>query len=155
MGLQKTSSKVMRERRREIVSRMARRGFSIERMAEELGVAKATVTQDLAFLHNKWRERSMQSYGAWIAEELNKLDRLEDTLWAEIDRQHDGGKVANQTVDRMLKVMDRRAKLLGLDEPERIEVISMSAVESEIQRLEQELGVQGNETKELESNNDN
>lgn len=46
-----------------------------------------------------------------------------------------------QATDRLLKIMDRRAKLLGLDAPTKVEMITTSLVDSEIERLEKELGV--------------
>ena len=140
---------LLRERRREVVSRMLRRGLKPREIANEIGVSLYTVQSDMATLEERWRERSMQSYGVWIAEELQKLDRMEEVLWHDIDAKMEHGKAAHYSIDRMLKIMDRRAKLLGLDEPERVEVVSMSAVETEIQRLEGQLGI--NSPQEIES----
>jgi hypothetical protein len=46
-----------------------------------------------------------------------------------------------QAMDRLIKIMDRRAKLLGLDAPTRVEMITLGAIEAEIERLEKEMGV--------------
>jgi len=43
-------------------------------------------------------------------------------------------------VDRALAIMDRRAKLLGLDKPIKHEVITMDYIQSEIMRLEAIVG---------------
>lgn len=43
-------------------------------------------------------------------------------------------------IDRLLKIQERRAKLLGLDAPKRLEVITLDAVDAEIARLTAELG---------------
>src|SRR3546814_9367956 len=70
--------------------------------------------------------------------EIGKLDRLEEKLWAMIDEDYytvaNGQVVYLETgdpvpdidpimkiVDRILKVAERRAKLLGLDKPVRVE----------------------------------
>lgn len=48
-----------------------------------------------------------------------------------------------QAIDRMIRIMERRAKLLGLDAPTKVEVITLDAIEAEIRRLNEELGLDG------------
>ncbi len=54
----------------------------------------------------------------------------------------DGPKLA--AIDRLLKIQDRRAKLLGLDAPtkSRVEVITQDQIEAEIERLSREIAEQ-------------
>ncbi len=47
-----------------------------------------------------------------------------------------GPKLA--AIDRLLKIMDRRARLLGMDAPKQIEVLSLEVVQREIARMEAE-----------------
>lgn len=68
-------------------------------------------------------------------EELQRLDRLQAGVWAAAA----GGDT--KAVDTALKIIDRRCKLLGLDAPQRHEIVTMDAVEAEIKRLTVELGV--------------
>jgi hypothetical protein len=42
-------------------------------------------------------------------------------------------------LDRLLKIMDRRAKYLGLDAPTRVEVLTIDMIDDEISKLQQEL----------------
>lgn len=72
-----------------------------------------------------------------LALELSRLDALTQTLWAQARR----GDL--QAIDRIVKLMNRRAKYLGLDAPERHEVITLDAIEAEIARLSSELGEAG------------
>jgi hypothetical protein len=44
-----------------------------------------------------------------------------------------------QAIDRALKIQERRAKLLGLDAPTKVEVLTMDAIDAEIQKLQAEL----------------
>jgi hypothetical protein len=44
-------------------------------------------------------------------------------------------------IDRLLKIQERRAKLLGLDAPAKVEVLTLDAIDSEIRKLSAELGV--------------
>ena len=45
-----------------------------------------------------------------------------------------------KAIDGLLKVADRRAKLLGLNAPTKHEVITLDSVQAEIRRLEAQLG---------------
>jgi hypothetical protein len=44
-----------------------------------------------------------------------------------------------ETVDRILKIKERRARILGLDAPTRSEVLNIDSIDAEISRLETEL----------------
>jgi hypothetical protein len=45
-----------------------------------------------------------------------------------------------QAIDRLLRIMERRAKLLGLDAPAKVEVMSLDRIDQAIAELERELG---------------
>lgn len=45
-----------------------------------------------------------------------------------------------QAIDRLLKIMERRSKLLGLDAPAKVEVMSLDRIDQAIAELERELG---------------
>lgn len=45
-----------------------------------------------------------------------------------------------QAIDRIVKIAERRAKLLGLDAPTQIQVLTMDVIDAEIARLTAELG---------------
>ena len=51
-----------------------------------------------------------------LSEELDRLDKMLQGLWSEARR----GNV--HAVDRVLRIMERRARYLGLDAPDRVEV---------------------------------
>jgi len=53
---------------------------------------------------------------------------------------HDHGPVL-QAIDRVLKIQERRARLLGLDAPVKVEAITVDQIEAEIARLAAELGM--------------
>lgn len=104
-------------------------------IARRLDVSVGTVNSDLQAIREEWAERRRSSFETWLDEELAKLDRLERAL---LPLALQGQATA---ADRVLSVMDRRAKLLGLNRPDRVEhtVITMDAIEAEIARLEGEL----------------
>lgn len=43
-----------------------------------------------------------------------------------------------QAIDRLLKVQERRAKLLGLDAPTKVEMLTVDAIDAEIKKLQAE-----------------
>lgn len=88
--------------------------------------------------------------------ELRGLNEIEVRLWKLLDTevvlvQHgrlvvlDGAPMPDhrfqlEVMDRILHVKQQRAKLLGLDAPTRIETISLTSIEEEINRIESEIG---------------
>jgi hypothetical protein len=88
------------------------RGFLAER---GFVVSHGTVINDVAAVHELWRERAAQTYEAFIVEQLAVLDGLEAAVMpAALE-----GEVAS--VDRVLAIEAHRSKLLGLDRPTRVE----------------------------------
>ncbi len=87
----------------------------------------------------------------------DQLDYLTRQVLAVLERQHltitptgkivtvDGVPVLDDApvltaTDRLLRIMERRAKLEGLDAPERREVLTLDAIDAEIAALTAELG---------------
>lgn len=87
--------------------------------------------------------------------ELQSYDELEAECWRMLQNKHvmiqngkviflDGSPVDDdrfvlETIDRILKIKERRARLLGLDAPTRAEIVTIDSIESEIAKLETEL----------------
>lgn len=93
---------------------LRRAGITYDVIAERTGYSDRSAAR-------KAVQRALKRTLAGPAKELrdleaDRLDRLQAGLWAEAAKGHLG------SVDRILKIMDRRARLLGLDiEAERIE----------------------------------
>lgn len=87
--------------------------------------------------------------------QLQSLDELELRLWKLLDGKMvlvqqgriitkdgvplDDSRFELEVVDRIVKVKDQRAKLLGTYAPTRVESITIDSVEAEIERLQREL----------------
>lgn len=88
--------------------------------------------------------------------ELSSLDELERACWVELRAHHilvSNGRVVRddydvpleddrfvlETIDRILKIKETRAKLLGLNAPARAEVLSIDSVDAAIMDLEREI----------------
>jgi hypothetical protein len=106
----------------------------VRRIAQAIGAGKSTVAEDVdALLAELVSVRTTDTEKARTAE-LEKLATCEaaalDILTAaETDPGAQDPDVVMRAVDRVVKVQERRAKLLGLDAPERHE---LSTVESEL-----------------------
>jgi len=119
--------------------RLRSNGLTYQKVADSLGVSKSTAHERV--------QRALAAIPKEAVEEYRKLEteRLDTMLERVMEKvTHDDGKSGFLfAVDRALAIMDRRAKLLGLDSPTKHEVITLGAVEAEIQRLEAKLGANG------------
>jgi hypothetical protein len=88
------------------------RGFLAD---EGFEVSHGTVVNDIAAVHESWRERAARTYDDYVAEQLATLDALR----AAVLPAAFGGELG--AVDRVLAIEARRSKLLGLDRPTRVE----------------------------------
>jgi len=132
-----TAKKDQIAQRRHLVATMRLAHLTQQEIADRLGVSVGTINADLKAVREEWAERRRETYDDLVAEELAKLDRLERALLP-LALQGQG-----PASDRVLSIMDRRARLLGLDRPTRHEVtmLTQDLIEAEIQRLEAELAV--------------
>lgn len=107
------------EQRRHRVAVMLAARWPRFQMVERLGVSRATLERDIAFIRAEWRERAQSEIAEIVADELASLDELERRV------KNDHLKIVPidpKAVNAMLAIHDRRARLLGLDRPRKVEV---------------------------------
>lgn len=142
-------------------ARLKALGWTLEEICDHLELgddpmrAAAAIKRALAsvmrFATDEHREMELQSYDELEAE-CWRLLRVKHVL---VDRGtivHDetGESLADdrfvlETVDRILKIKERRARLLGIDAPSRSEVLNIDSIDAEIARVQAELDrVHGN-----------
>jgi len=109
-------------------------GMSYQAIADQMGVTKATA-------YNRC-QRALAAIPAEAVDEFRRLEgqRLDLLLEQAMEKALSGDKGSLFAMDRVLAIMDRRAKLMGLDAPVRTEVITLDYIQAEIQRLEATLG---------------
>ncbi len=141
-------------------ARLRARGLSYPEIARQLGYAS----------HSSALAAARRAMAATVAEpaaevrayEVERLNNLERAALEVLERRHvtvshgkviyhgegdareplyDDGPVL-QAIDRLLRIQERRAKLLGLDAPTRMQVVTIDAVDAEIARLTAELAAQ-------------
>ncbi len=135
--------------------RLRTTGWSLEAIADYMGwTTTNAVAQALR------RAVSMMARFAGNEQrllELQKLDEAEAEIWKVLKMVHwsyttrgdlvygpDGeplkdGRIVLEAIDRLMKVAERRAKLMGLDAPMRAEVLTIDSIDAEISRIEAEL----------------
>lgn len=122
------------------------KGKSQYAIGQQLGLSQQQISYDLKEIHARWLKTAVKTFNAWIAGELAKIDHLEREAWLAWERScverhestaegrpnDDGGIDANKLqrktverdgdprfLDQVKWCIERRAKLLGLDKPEK------------------------------------
>jgi hypothetical protein len=128
------------ERRKNVAARYLR-GQTQWEIARAFEVNQCTVSRDLEMIHKEWLAQAVLADGERTAHELAKLDEVERQAWASWERskenaeiirarmrgEGEGAQVETEKIirgqvgdprflDIVLKCVERRCKLLGLDE---------------------------------------
>lgn len=99
-----------REIRRKKVAANLLAGLNYRAMAEALGVSLSTVAEDVKIILGRWRREQVGLVDQVMQLELVRLDRALNAIWEQVLAGD------HRAITSMLKIMERRAKLLGLDE---------------------------------------
>lgn len=89
-------------------------GATYQAIGKKLGISEGQAHKDVAYMLNKLSEQERA-----VATDLRQLqlERLDTALFAIANQVRQGHLGA---IDRMLKIEERRAKLLGLDAPAKV-----------------------------------
>jgi hypothetical protein len=112
------SQKITREREAQIVELRLRK-IPFEKIAQIVGMTKSAVCKAYYRALNRLTVRYAKEI---VIEQLEALDRLESRVWREIERSGLDVKNVCAVVHSVLSIQQRRAKLLGLDAPQQIDV---------------------------------
>lgn len=125
--------KAKREARRAEVAKLLRAAIPVYRIAEKLEIDRRTATADVNWLLAEWaKEQRPEDRHQWRALELAKLDEIEPKNLSDAKKGNQGA------IDRALRIMERRAKILGLDAPTKQEVDLKNIdrmIEAELERI--------------------
>lgn len=109
------SPAIQREQRRTKVATNLLAGRSLREIAREIGSSSATVQRDAALIRKEWREEYLHDADEHIRQDLKRIDIALQSIWDAVE----GGKLS--AIDRMIRLLDQRAKYLGLYAPSRVE----------------------------------
>ena len=104
-----TQHKAEIEQRRKQVAANVLAGLMLSEIAEALGVSYDTIKRDWKVIQERWQRDQIQDRQQAVNTDIRRLDRTLNAIWGEVQK---GNLLA---IDRMVKVLERRAKLLGLD----------------------------------------
>ena|SRR5258706_1214237 len=104
------------EARRKRVVELYATGVSQAQVAEAIGVSVGTVNSDLQAVRQDWRAIAVDDLDAYVREQLDRLDEMLTGLQSGIKLGH------TPSVMAAVAVLNRQAKLLGLDGPTKNEV---------------------------------
>ena len=103
--------------RQRLVAARRLAGVSDQRLiAGELGVSQATISRDFADLDRQFRERAAEDVAVAAGLDLARIEAMIAPLWP------DASAGVCAAIDRVEKLLGRRARLLGLDAPIRLDV---------------------------------
>lgn len=100
------------------------RGMSYVDIADTLGISKSNAHIHVQHALADLREEILNEAENLVALELERLDNLWLSLYPQLSAVDEEGNAAPtlSAIDRALRIMERRAKLLGLDAPARTEL---------------------------------
>lgn len=123
------TKQALMEKRRIKVAEMLISHVTYRSMAEQLDVSVSCIHSDVHAILERWAEEQRpKERWTWIVREIQKLGDLEFRLTNHLDTLDvlDQGKGYKtyidehvKIIDRILKIMERRSRLLGLDAPSR------------------------------------
>ncbi len=106
----------MIERRMRVASMRLAGVRNQRQIADQLGVSPATINRDIKALNAEWRQRAAADVATEKGLDLDRTERLIAALWKSAT---EGKWLAT---DRVLALMQHRAKLLGLEAPEKQDI---------------------------------
>lgn len=120
-----TKSVRLAERRRLVAANLLA-GATYAEIANALGVSKNTVHNDYKAILKEWREQYSEDLDAWVKLQLRRIDVMINAVW---DKARAGDYNA---IDRVLKMMNQQARLLGVENGMQIDVNVQAAVQNNI-----------------------
>lgn len=112
---------LIQQRRLEALD-LRKAGLSYRMIAERLGVVHETARSDVLAALKQLSEHQNTETAEYRNLELERLDRLQLAIW----KQAIDGNLG--AIDRLLKISERRARLMGLDAPVKQEIEHSGAV---------------------------
>lgn len=153
MGRPTKAEKAIIDERRTQAIAMRTRGETWDRIGQTLGYASGAAACNDVTRALEERARALTEQADSLRElELARLDALYAAAWAVLEREHvvvSGGKIVKDgrrklrddgpvlaAIDRLVRISERRAKLLGIDSPVKIEAgVTVDARDSAIDKL--------------------
>lgn len=113
--MSRKTDEARREERRKQVAANLLAGLNYRDMADALGVSLGTISADVRMILGRWQREQVETIDDWVVVQCRQIDRALNAIWSKV---LDGDLAA---IDRAVKLMERKSKLLGMDKPEKRE----------------------------------
>lgn len=123
LGRMPTGKREELAERRAKVWELRKAGYSTRKIAKALGVSISPIKHDIQVTLRELGAQMTEDLTAYRAEELERLNTLLTGMW----KSACGGDVAAAMV--CIRIAERRAKLLGLDAPVKVQAEGVSFVQ--------------------------
>ena len=111
--------------RRKIAVAMRREGATYEHIANHLGVSTTAAHKHVTRALESIQAATEKEVDLYRALEGERLDAMQAAIWPQAVEEGD-----LKAIDRILKLMERRAKLLGLDAPTKVAATTVDREDS-------------------------
>lgn len=130
----RTTASDIESRRRKVASALLAGADSFTAIAEQLGVSIATISRDVKAIEAQWQAEAVQDISAAKGRDLRRTERMIGAMWTKALAGDE------RSAKMVLDLMQHRAKLLGLNAPEKRELTGMEGepLVIQIQRLVKE-----------------
>lgn len=130
MTIPQRGKKLALAERRAEVSDLTFQGWTTRRIAAKLGVSHATIARDVDLILTELAEHQIKDAEKIRARECENLARAESAaLKILTGAEAEDQELALKAADRIAKIQERRAKLLGLDAAIEVQVTQRLATE--------------------------
>ncbi len=108
---------------------LRKQGYSLREIAAHLGVSHETIRKDITEMSQQFIEESRDIHASMLALELSRLDDMQRSVWIMAKT----GDV--KAIETVIKIMERRAKMLGFDAAQTTRSVQLSITPEELQRM--------------------
>lgn len=127
--------------RRKEVARLYLAGYTQLKIAEILGISRITVNRDVQAILAQWQEETNHDVGKLVAKQSMHIEDIRLRAWSayqkavgegkdgELGEKRVRGEKELNALALLLRVLEREAKLYGLDAPTRTEVTNTEPIE--------------------------
>jgi DNA-binding NarL/FixJ family response regulator len=104
-------------------------GMSLREIAQRLSVSHETIRKDINEIAKQYFEEARESHREIVAMDLLRLDEMTFGVW---DKARSGDTKA---IEAVLKIMERRAKMLGMDAQQTTKSVQLNVTPEQISEM--------------------
>ena len=108
----------LEERRKEVARLLVRMHMRPREIGEQLGIHMGTVYRDIKWLKKEWEKERISHIDDLRMKELAELDEMEKICMEKLEGCANPWQ-GTRWIEERRKIKERRAKMLGLDAPDR------------------------------------